>query len=81
MEKKKKTEKKTQIREKYVKSRNLLAQRAGQNWFQLGDNSNKYFQIVATIKRRKNQTWRIKDDTGMWHRKHQENVETIIKNF
>lgn len=35
--------------------------------FPLGDKNNKFFQTQALIKRKKNQSLRIKDDSGQWH--------------
>lgn len=38
------------------------AQRVGQTWFQLRENSKKYFQTVTTTKRMTNYIWMIKDE-------------------
>lgn len=42
------------------------AQKARANWLQLGDKNTKFFQMQATIRKKKNTISKIKDDYGNW---------------
>lgn len=42
------------------------AQQATMEWFLFGDKNTKYFQMVATIHKSKNHTWKIMDENGLW---------------
>lgn len=42
------------------------AQRARQTWLQLEELDNKYFQTMATIRKRQNVIWKIRYEEGSW---------------
>lgn len=44
----------------------LWAQRAKVNWLQLGDRNTRYFNTEATVRKRRNENIKIKDDHGNW---------------
>lgn len=48
-----------------VRIGSLFAQRAQQNWTQLGDKNIKYFQIAVTILKRHKYVWKIMDKHGI----------------
>lgn len=56
-------------------------QRTKQSWFLLGDRNNKFFQTIATIRKRQNSTFRIRDTQGIWYEDQQEIIQTITKEF
>ena len=37
-----------------------------QNWTQLGERNNRYFQTITLNRRRKNRIWKIRDSDGLW---------------
>lgn len=42
----------------------MWAQRAKTNWLQLGDKNTKFFQTVATIRKKMNEITKVKDENG-----------------
>lgn len=53
--------------EKYILEQNLYwAQRVQQIWTQMGDKNTKFFQILATTRKRHNYICRIMDEHGIW---------------
>lgn len=42
------------------------AQRAHHNWISMKDKNTKFFQVTATIRKRKNYIRQIMDENGIW---------------
>ena len=56
-------------------------QKSRQNWTQLGDRNNRYFQTITLNRRRKNRIWKIRDSDGLWFDKQNEIARVFINDF
>lgn len=62
-------------------SRNLLDSTHQQSWFLLGERNTKFFQTIATIRKRKYTIRRIKDAQGNWFDDQQGITQVITREF
>lgn len=59
----------------------MWAQKARDNWLQLGDRNTKYFQTFANIRRKRNEISKVKDSNGPWWVKGEGLKEVFVQNF
>lgn len=59
----------------------MWAQKAKVKWLQLGDQNTKYFQKVATIRKKRNALEKIKDSNGYWWFKGEGLEQVFVQEF
>lgn len=69
----------TEFRGKYVNQEIFIGPNNKSNWFQLGDNIINIFKLQQQL--REGGIIYRGYDTGIWHRKHREIIETVLNDF
>lgn len=67
------------LEENMLTKKFLLGQITSQTWFQLGDNIINIFKLQQQL--REGGIIYRGYDTGIWHRKHREIIETVLNDF
>lgn len=71
----------TLLERNYIDQKIHWTQCTRQAWLQLLDRNNKFFQTMATIRKKRNSIWKIKDSHGNWFDDQDEISQVITMEF